>query len=62
MRRGAKLLIVEPFEEDFPKETRGTLAQIYRRYKSAGRSKGEKHETILKRDRTLQILEARDRL
>jgi SAM-dependent methyltransferase len=57
MRESAKFLIVEPFEEDFPEETRRTLLQIYQRYKSARKSSGEDHETILRRDRTLQILE-----
>ena len=49
MNRGAKLLIVEPFEEDFPEEIRGKLRRLYRLYKTTGRSRGEDRETVLSR-------------
>jgi len=56
MKKDAKLLVVEPFEEDFPKEVREKLRRMYRFYKAMGRSRGEDHETILSRNSTLRAL------
>jgi ubiquinone/menaquinone biosynthesis C-methylase UbiE len=56
MKRDGKLLIVEPFEEDFPEEIRGKLRRIYRLYKMAGKSRGEGQETVLSRHSILRVL------
>jgi hypothetical protein len=56
MKRNAKLLIVEPFEEDFPENVRGKLLRMYRFYKMMGKSHGEDRETILSRGSTLKAL------
>jgi hypothetical protein len=56
MKRDAKLLIVEPFQEDFPKETRDVLLRMYRLYKVKGKSRGEDRETVQNRESTLRIL------
>lgn len=56
MKDCAKLMIVEPFEEDFPKAVRNKVMSIYDLYKAMGKSRGEDQETILSRRSTLQIL------
>jgi len=57
MRSKAKLLIVEPFEEDFPREIRRKLKSLYELYRKKGRSYGEEKETILSRKTVLMALE-----
>ena len=56
LKKGASLLIVEPFEEDFPEDTRNKLLHLYELYKAMGKSRGEDHETVLSRDTTLKAL------
>jgi SAM-dependent methyltransferase len=56
MKIGAKILIVEPFEEDFPPKTRRTLRLLYRLYRRQGKSVGEEHETILRRGSAIKVL------
>jgi SAM-dependent methyltransferase len=56
MKRGARLLIVEPFEEDFPEEVQGKLRRLYSIYKATGRSSGEDRETVMRRSSTLNAL------
>jgi ubiquinone/menaquinone biosynthesis C-methylase UbiE len=57
MKRGAKLLIVEPFEEDFPRAVREELGHLYALYRLAGKSCGEDRETVLSRETTLKALQ-----
>lgn len=56
MKRNARLLIVEPFEEDFPENVRGKLLRMYRLYKMMGKSRDEDQETILNRGSTPKAL------
>jgi len=56
MKKGGKLLIVEPFEEDFPEQVREKVKDLYKLYKKLGKSRGEDKETILSRAVTLKIL------
>ncbi|MCS7365053.1 MAG: class I SAM-dependent methyltransferase [archaeon GB-1867-035] len=56
MKDGANLLIVEAFEEDFPREIRGKLRKLYELYREMGKSHGEDKETILSRKVVLTIL------
>ncbi len=54
MKDGAKLLIVEPFEEDFPEEVREKLKKLYKLYMK--KASGEDRETILSREMVLTAL------
>ena len=56
LKEDAKLMIVEPFVEDFPKEVRRKLMGMYKLYKAMGKSRGEDQETVLSRGPTLRIL------
>ncbi len=56
LKSGGKLLIVEPFEEDFPAEVRDIVKRLYKLYKDLGKSQGEDKETILSRKATLTTL------
>ena len=56
VKKDAKLLIVEPFDEDFPDEIRQKLRSMYRLYRKMGKSSGEDRETVLSRDCTLRVL------
>jgi len=56
MKKDAKLMIVEPFEEDFPRGIREKLQGIYKLYKAAGKSRGEDQETVLNRESATGVL------
>lgn len=58
MKNGAKLLVVEAFEEDFPREIRRKLKDLYEIYEEKGKSYGENKERILARKATLIILKS----
>ena len=58
MKNGAKLLIVEAFEEVFPKEIRKKLKNLYGIYNKMGKSYGENKEKILTRKAALIILKS----
>jgi len=56
LKKESKLLIVEPYEEDFPEDIRNKLRHVYELYRASGRSRGENHETVLSRVITLEAL------
>jgi SAM-dependent methyltransferase len=56
MKKDAKLLIVEPFEEDFPPNVRKKEEKMYKCYKISGESVYDEKENVLKRKSTLKIL------
>jgi ubiquinone/menaquinone biosynthesis C-methylase UbiE len=60
MKKEAELLIVEPFQEDFPEDIRDKLRHMYSLYKASGKSHGEDHETVLGRDMALEALRDSD--
>ena len=57
LKSGGKLLVVEPFEEDFPAEVREAVKKLYSLYKDLRKPQGEDRETVLSREETLAALE-----
>ena len=57
LRGGGKLLVVEPFEEDFPAEVREAVKKLYRLYRDLRKPRGEDRETVLSRGEALAALE-----
>lgn len=57
LKDGGKLLVVEPFEEDFPAEVREAVKKLYRLYKDLKKPQGEDKETVLSREEALAALE-----
>ena len=56
LRSGGKLLVVEPFEEDFPAEVREAVKKLYRLYRDLRKPRGEDRETVLSREGALAAL------
>ncbi len=56
LRSGGKLLVVEPFEEDFPVEVRDVVKKLYKLCRDLGKLQGEDRETVLSRDEALAAL------